>query len=206
MSIQRIYLVRHGETDFNVQHRWQGHLQTPLNENGQAQVAALGEYFKTIAVDEIISSDLIRAHDTAHAIAEAKGMTIVDDVRWREFSLGAFEGRTRDELLELMPEAVEQWNNSSDFAPEGGESRNQTQVKAYSAWLDVSSRDDIETALVVSHGGTLRMVMKAIFADDMEKIRHQKLHFSNTSITILEKSGENWDIVALNTTPHLNEA
>lgn len=201
MGIRRIYFVRHGETDHNVAHRWQGQLQTPLNETGKAQVAAISAYFKTIPLDVIITSDLVRARDTAQGIAAAQSMAVVEDPRWREFSLGVFEGKTRDELLALMPEAVAQWDSSSDFAPQGGQSRSTTQAHAYAAWLELSQRDDIQTALVVSHGGTLRMLMQKLFPDHAEK-----MHFGNTSITILERDMPGWIITALNTTPHFDEA
>ena len=100
----RILLARHGETDWNLQQRWQGHTDTPLNETGRKQARALAEELAGEPIDAVFSSDLIRAHETARLIAVPRGLgvTALRDLRERHF--GSVEGLTTDEVFARYPE------------------------------------------------------------------------------------------------------
>lgn len=200
MRIQRIYLVRHGETDYNVARRRQGHAPVPLNETGKAQAAALATYFKDVPLDVIYSSTIVRARETAQMIADVKDMRVLEDDRWSEFARGVFEGKTWDELRAEMPEAVQAWHDDDAYAPEGGESRLETQARALAAWQDLTQLDDVETVLVVSHGGALSMLMYKILVNPPERIR-----FLNTAISLFERQADNsWYPTLFSVTPHLS--
>jgi glucosyl-3-phosphoglycerate phosphatase len=196
--VQRIFIVRHGETDYNAQHRWQGQINVPLNALGLAQAEKLGTHFADIELDAIISSDLERAYQTAFAIARLKGIQIVKDARLREMALGDFEGLTRPELDAKFAQEVINWYASDDFAPPNGESRMQTQARILAAWQEIVTYDEYETILLLSHGGTMRQLMKKLIPSQMEGIR-----FGNTSISLLEKHNDEWHGVFLSKTPHL---
>lgn len=202
MSVQQVYIVRHGETDYNVAHRWQGQLQIPLNANGRAQAHALRDVLVDVTFTGVYSSDLIRAYDTARIITEPHNVGITAEPRFREMLLGVFQGKTRDELHEQYPTQVEKWNIDDSFAPDGGESRLTTRQRALAAWQAMLAADDAETLLMVTHGGVLRMLMPLILDDP----QLQREKFGNTSLTHLRRSttnGHRWQVVRLNDTTHL---
>jgi broad specificity phosphatase PhoE len=88
-----LLLARHGETDWNCDHRWQGHTGPPLNEKGRRQAAELAAQITN--VDAIYSSDTERAHETAVIVAERHGLQVEADPRLREVNFGLWEGLTR---------------------------------------------------------------------------------------------------------------
>lgn len=196
---KRVFIVRHGETDYNIARRWQGHLDTPLNENGRAQAQALATYLQDEPIDIIYSSNLSRAYDTATAIANLKNMPVISDERLREFTIGVFAGKTRDELEAEMPDVLQQWNNDDNYPLPEGESRIATQKRVVDFWKTIIDSHDAETILFVSHGGTLRMLFRALIDDA------QEFHFGNTSLSILEQVDGAWHVKALNTSPHLED-
>lgn len=202
MSNKRVLIVRHGETDYNVAGRWQGQLDIPLNDNGRKQAQALAQYLQNEGIEAIYSSDSIRCADTAKAIAAKHNLDINLEPRIREFNLGVMEGLLREEMEadSELKEVNRKWRESDDFVIPNGESRNMTQARAYQFWQEVVEPHVAKTILVVSHGGTSRMLFRKLFGDE------QKFHFANTSLSILELNGEaQWEIIALNTTPHLDE-
>src|SRR3954471_7990952 len=100
-----ILLARHGETDWNLQRRVQGHSDTPLNETGRAQALALAETLDGAELDAIYASDLERAYDTAQFVAQRKGLPVTPLPELRERNFGTWEGLTDSEILERFPQA-----------------------------------------------------------------------------------------------------
>lgn len=201
MSIQRVYIVRHAETDYNVQHRWQGHLDVPLNTFGKQQAQSLADYFVNIPLDAIFSSDLERTMATVRSIAQQKNLSIIKDRRLREVHLGVFQGLKRPEIHDAYPQEAMRWDNDDSFVIPNGESRNQVQSRMFEAWQSMIETPELEHIMLVSHGGSLRLLMKRLFPD---RIEH--MHFANTSITIIDRTTANqWSVTAINTTPHLSD-
>jgi len=104
-----ILLARHGETDWNRDGRWQGHLDAPLNAVGLAQAAVLGAHVATLAVDALYSSDLARARQTAAAITATTGLTPVEDARLRHEISTIFETLLGDRTQAWVLEADGSW-------------------------------------------------------------------------------------------------
>ena len=104
----RLLVVRHGETVWNKQLRFQGHGDSHLTESGRAQARALGQRLKNIPFDELIASDLGRTKETAALIAAATGHEIQTDSRLRERNYGVLEGLTFSEIKSRYPEV---WRN-----------------------------------------------------------------------------------------------
>src|SRR4029079_3482461 len=98
-----ILLARHGETDWNVERRVQGHSDTPLNDTGRGQARALAEELAGEPIDAVYSSDLVRAHETARLVAEQRGLdvTAIRDLREKHF--GTWEGLTDVEIHDRFP-------------------------------------------------------------------------------------------------------
>ena len=197
--MKRILLIRHGQTDWNVEGRWQGHLDPPLNATGIKQAEALAEYLRGRAITAVYSSDLSRARMTAGRIAEALGLTVQEDQRWRELNLGVFQGLTTSEINGKYPEESRQLReNYLDYAAPQGETRRAMQERALAAYEDILAHEAGAETVVVSHGGTIRVVLLKFFGGEM---LHRSVH--NTSISTIETDGTTQRLVEAAVTPHL---
>ncbi len=151
-----ILLARHGETDWNAQHRWQGHSDTELNDAGREQARRLAEGLGR--VDALYSSDLSRARETAEILAGTIGVEVRFDQRLRERGFGAWEGLTTEEIESSFPDEQRRWR-----AGIGAGAHNAEPFEAFAARVgsfveEIGQRHVGEEVLVVAHGGTIRVV------------------------------------------------
>lgn len=199
MAVQRVLVVRHGETDYNVQARIQGHLNVALNDHGRQQALALATYLADAPIGAIYSSDLVRAYETAEPLAFAKNLTIQTDTRLREINLGVFQGYSGDELRRSpqYAEAYETWRKDATFIPPGGESFDQLGERTLAAFQDIVTTENAENVLVVSHGGNIRSLLQRLFVD------HDIPRIANTGITEIIVQDKQWRMGMLTETPHL---
>jgi broad specificity phosphatase PhoE len=150
--VTTILLARHGETDWNLERRVQGHSDTPLNETGRAQARALAETVADVTFDAIYSSDLARAQETARIVAESKGLevTAVPDLRERNF--GTWEGLTDQKILERFPDARSgSWGD--------GETKEEMTARVLAALQQIATAHPDGRVLVVTHGGPVRALL-----------------------------------------------
>lgn len=204
MAVQRAWLIRHGQTDWNAQHRWQGHAPTSLNAAGHEQARALGQHLRDKPIGAVYSSDLPRALQTAQAVAAYYNTEPITDPRFREVNVGVFQALFPDELRELYPDELASWRSGNlDYAPPGGESRREFQERLEAAFTDVTENGNHTDIAIVTHGGTIRHILRRICADDPRSQEH--LPVPNTSYTILERAKDGWRIAELTVTPHLPE-
>jgi 2,3-bisphosphoglycerate-dependent phosphoglycerate mutase/probable phosphoglycerate mutase len=117
-----LVLLRHGQTDHNVERRMQGHFDAELTAEGLAQAAAVAPGIAALGPDRLISSDLRRAVDTAAVIGAAVGLDVKVDPRLRETHLGQWQGRTVADIEAEWPGAIAEWRSDPGWAPPGGES------------------------------------------------------------------------------------
>ena len=156
----RILLIRHGETAWNAERRLQGHLDIPLNAEGERQAALLGAALACEPIDLIVSSDLARARQTAQAVAQARDLPLHIDPPLRERCYGGFEGLLYSEIEQRFPAAFAAWQGRDVDAalPPGkhvGESFRQFYARATAAILDWAVRHPGKTIALVAHGGVL---------------------------------------------------
>ena len=111
MTLRRLVLLRHGQTDHNVERRMQGHFDAELTAEGLAQAAAVAPGIAALGPDRLISSDLRRAVDTATVIGAAVGLDVKVDPRLRETHLGQWQGRTIAEIEAEWPGAIAEWRS-----------------------------------------------------------------------------------------------
>lgn len=161
-----ILLIRHGETAWNAIKRLQGHIDVPLNEEGERQAAALGVALLNEPLDAIISSDLQRAWQTAHEIAALRGMTVQTDAGLRERCYGAFEGLLYSEIQERYPEAYTAWQSRDIDArfPEGvhkGETLREFSGRVISTIMRLVVEGKYRKVALVAHGGVLECAYRA---------------------------------------------
>jgi glucosyl-3-phosphoglycerate phosphatase len=160
VTLRRVVLLRHGQTDYNVAGRMQGHLDSMLTAVGHEQAAAAAPVIAGLAPDRIISSDLRRAVDTAEVVGAACGLPVKFDSRLRETHLGSWQGFTVDEIERDHPGAIAEWRSDPTWAPPGGESRVAVVARSRPVVdeLDTEFADAPEesaTALLVAHGGLI---------------------------------------------------
>jgi broad specificity phosphatase PhoE len=145
-----IIIVRHGRTEFNAAGRLQGRTDNPLDEVGLAQAEAVATYLAPELLSDtlIVCSPLLRARQTATAIAKGVVASLEIDERWIELDYGAFEGLRQSEV----PSNIwREWRSDSNFAAPQGESLNQVQQRVSDACAELAQRLDGRTAVVVSH-------------------------------------------------------
>jgi broad specificity phosphatase PhoE len=154
--VTTLLLVRHGETDWNRDGRWQGHSDTHLNDVGREQAARLAGELD--GVDVVYASDLARARETADILAAPLELPVRVDRRLRERSFGTWEGKTRAEIENDFAAAHAQWLAGDGPGADDAEPFAEFAARVKSFLDDVVGRHPEETVLVVAHGGSIRVI------------------------------------------------
>lgn len=154
-----VLLARHGQTDANLEPiRVQGRLDEPLNETGRRQADELADRVAGLGLRALYASDLARARDTAAAVAQRTGLDLVTDARLAEGWRGRWEGSYFKDIARREPEAYAAWRRPDpDFCFPEGESLAEHRARVVAALADV--RREPLPALVVTHGGTIRLAL-----------------------------------------------
>lgn len=151
-----LLLVRHGETDWNRDGRWQGHSDTPLNDAGREQARRVAADLG--GVDVIYASDLARARETAEIIAADLGLDVRTDARLRERSFGAWEGLSAPEIEEQFGDELARWRVGDGAGADDAEPFEAFARRIRDFVDEVVARHPEEAVLVVSHGGSIRVI------------------------------------------------
>jgi broad specificity phosphatase PhoE len=146
----RVLVWRHGRTSWNVEHRFQGQSDPPLDDVGRGQAAVAARLLAAYEPETVVSSDLHRAVQTARPLAELLDQPVVLDPRLRERSLGRWEGLTRDEVGRLHPEDYAHWLAGREDRHDGREPRGDLADRAVAALEDA----DGDTVVLVTHSAT----------------------------------------------------
>jgi len=201
--LKRLILVRHGETEWNRQHRYQGQAGLPLNEVGLQQAGLLAARLESEDVDVIYASDLDRAVQTAQVIAGRHGLPVRVDQRLREMSFGDWEGLSYAEIRAGWPDGLNAWvNDSLSAAPPGGETLAEVAARMQSFLDDVIVRGG-RAILVVSHGGPLRVLLCLALGLDVQA--HWRFRIDTASVSELQVYTEDAVLVRMNDTCHLQD-
>ncbi|CAK9185842.1 unnamed protein product [Ilex paraguariensis] len=199
-----IIVVRHGETEWNVDGRIQGHLDVELNEVGRKQAAAVADRLsKESAVSAVYSSDLKRALETAQVMASSCGVPeIIQDPDLRERHLGNLQGLTSHEVANLKPNDYEACTSSrtDQEIPGGGESFDQLYHRCTSSLERIAMKHIGKRVVVVTHGGVLRALHRR--ANPTLNLQEKIL---NASVSIFHISSEKWIVKTWNNIDHLNK-
>jgi probable phosphoglycerate mutase len=157
--VTTILLVRHGETDWNRERRWQGHADRPLNETGRAQARALADRLAASPPDALWASDLVRARETAEFVAERLGLQVRLDARLREVDVGEWSGLTAADVELRFPEG---WRRRLEGGTgwKHGERYEEMGERVVAALREIAAAETGRVA-VVTHGGAMRAVWLA---------------------------------------------
>ncbi len=155
-----IILWRHGQTDWNVQNKFQGHTDIPLNAVGEYQATHAARLVVDMKPTAIISSDLMRAQKTAQALSDINGLPIHVDARLRETNCGKWEGLTGEEIRAVDFENLKEWSLGGDNPAGGtGDRRSEVGARAKAAIEDYLAGRDGQMLVVATHGGTARAII-----------------------------------------------
>lgn len=165
------YIFRHGETDWNIERRCQGHTNIPLNNNGIAQALDLAERLTHVPLDVIVSSDLERALVTGRTVAEKKSIPLIIDPRLRETHFGKAEGMLFDEAIaEFGPELWERlmnFNSENDHIGfPGGETRKIARDRIVETLMHLIETTEHQNIGISTHGAALRNTLHTFLPVD----------------------------------------
>lgn len=204
MHATRIIAIRHGETDWNVDTRIQGHLNIGLNDTGRQQARRVAQALASEPINAIYSSDLLRAWDTARAISDATGGALQAHTGLRERHFGVLQGRTFAEIELSNPEQSMLWRKRDPvWAPEGGESLTQVSERITRAAFELGERHMGEQIVLVAHGGIMDALYRAATGQDIQAPRSWKL--GNAAINRLLWTPDGLTLVGWADTRHLED-
>lgn len=166
----KVYFVRHGETEWNREGRWQGSFDIGLSEEGKKQALEASSKFEHKPIDTIYSSDLKRAYETALFISEKTGVKkIVRDPRLRERRLGIIEGKTSLEVSELLSMNIDILDIIGKNLPVDGMEPIESQFLRANQFINDLRKTNYNNTVVVSHGVTIGIMLEIITGKDFRK-------------------------------------
>lgn len=198
----RLLLVRHGQTEGNVQERYQGRTDVELNEVGLQQADRLARRLSSEKIDCVYSSDLKRAVQTAERVASARNLRVNPRKELRELDVGEFEGKRLEEIVEDHGPLEEMWSEGEWRAP-GGETLSELSARVDRFVADVKRCHEEGTILVVAHGGMLRSLISGFLGIDPHN--WWRFQLDSASLSVLELHPERAVVALLNDTCHLME-
>jgi broad specificity phosphatase PhoE len=198
----RIYLVRHGTTNWNKEEIFRGRAECRLNETGQEEARALVSYFQDIPIASIISSPLSRAMDTAHPTAESKTLSAIPDPAFTDIDFGEWQGLRIMEVQEKYPVLYRLWReNPGAVSFPRGETLAQVRRRAWEGLKKLTEGNPTRTVLIVTH----RVVSKVLIcaALGLDDSHFWQVKQDSTAINCLEFSRGVFNIALMNDTCHL---
>jgi broad specificity phosphatase PhoE len=199
----RLVLVRHGETAWNREARYQGHRDTPLSQIGRAQAEAAGRLLAGERLEAVWSSPLRRARETAAAIAAPQGLAVQVEEAFAEMHFGEWEGLTVDEVSARFPDLYPAWRETPHLVDvPGGETLDALRARVLRGLRGLRAAHDGQTVCLVTHGMTGRILILEALGLDLDRL--WSLQVSFTGISELEFRGD-WSVVhRMNTLVHLD--
>jgi broad specificity phosphatase PhoE len=158
--VTTIFLARHGESDWNVEKRFQGHSDRPLTERGREQAHALADLVASEKIDAVYTSPLSRARETAEIVAARAGLEPVALPELREVDTGSWSGLSRADVEARFPAGFTRWR-SGGSGWEDGESYEEMAARVMDALRRIAEDHPDGRVLVISHGGPIRAIHAA---------------------------------------------
>lgn len=204
MDTTEIILVRHGETEWNLSGRWQGHADSALSERGVSQAKSLGKRMATMPVDVVYSSDLERAMHTSRLAGISSDWDALALSELRERDLGVLEGMTTSEMESKQPDVYRRFlNEGPNYQPPGGESFQQFFDRCSNAVEKLVDKHPGKKILGFTHGGVLGVIFRKVLNIGLDVERNFLL--LNCSINKIQKSNGKWHLVSWGDVAHLQE-
>jgi phosphoserine phosphatase len=201
----RIYLVRHGTTDWNREEIFRGRIDCRLNETGRAEAGALQIYFRDVRIDSIYSSPLSRAAETARAVAAPRGLEVKLDPAFMDMDFGEWEGLPVAAVREKYAGIFRTWRDRpQDFGVPGGETLQDVRARSWEGFRRVADENPGRTVLIVSHRVITKVLTCAVLG--LDDSHFWQIKQDTTAINCFEYTGKMFVVALINDTCHLRSA
>ena len=198
-----IYLVRHGQTNWNILGKTQGHGNSNLTEKGINQAKDLAESMIKYPIDYIYSSDLGRAVETAEIIANKFDKEVITTPALREMGFGEWEGLLIKEIQENYADIYKTWRNQPHLAEiPGGETLQIIKERTDKFLQELNEKYDGKHIVLVTHSVTARVILLSVLNSAMENI--YRINQGNTALNVIEFRDYGPDVIKMNDTSHIN--
>ena len=197
-----LLLVRHGETDWNAQRRYQGQTDVPLSDFGKRQAEFVAKSLLDQKIDAVYTSDLKRARETAEIIVDHNGLEVMPEPRLRELKFGILEGLTFDEAEARYPEMIAAWLEDFNNTPEGAETIQAFNARIVSLLDDLKEKHDGQVVLFVGHGGSLSEILRVVL--ELSPKKRWYIEMENASLSEVSIAEDYVSLMRLNDTRHLS--
>jgi probable phosphoglycerate mutase len=196
------YIVRHGQTNWNILGKTQGHGNSDLTKSGESQARELAEAMVNYPIDYVYSSDLGRAVQTAEIVGEKIGIEVQKTTALREMGFGVWEGLLIEEIKKDHADTYDTWRNEPHLVniPEG-ETLHIIQERLDNFIKEINEKYDNKHILLVSHSVTVRVMLLSFLNSGMENI--YRIKQDNTALNIVEFRDYGPVIVKMNDTSHI---
>lgn len=201
----RIYFIRHGETDYNVQHRFQGSTDNPMNERGIEQAFCLWEPMSKLFLDKVYVSPYKRTTQTAKQVLAGRNIPLIHEPRLCEIHCGQWEGLDRNQIELRWPGMIELWEHRPDeLQMPDGESFKQVQDRSVEAFKEILEREVGNSIAIVTHMLTIQLIMSKLLSIPIREV-WQMVRLENTSITTIDFCSNEFEVVKWGENSHLHE-
>jgi broad specificity phosphatase PhoE len=203
--MKKIFLVRHGESQWNVLKKIQGQQNIPLTDKGLKQANLIGNRLVNEKIDKIYSSDLLRAFNTAQIIGEKLKINVTPMKEFREINFGIWEGISNEKILSQYYDEFVIWRKMPEkLMIENAETLKEVQSRAMDGIKKIIEDKENENILIVSHSVTLKTMILGLLNIDLTYFKN--LTLNNVSLTIIENRDYNRVLKVLNDTCHIKES
>ncbi|PFN04141.1 hypothetical protein COK38_19610 [Bacillus cereus] len=202
--MMRIYLTRHGQTEWNIENRMQGWKDSALTPEGINNAISLGNSLKNIEFNAIYTSTSSRAVNTAKLLSSQSNTSLILNPNLREINMGAWEGKTHEEIKKAYPAQYKNfWENPIYYEPDGGETLEQFVDRVVSVFNTIISTHQEGNILIVTHAIFLKALLMHVKGESITNLWDPPF-IHGTSLTVLEIKDENYTIQLEGDTTHLN--
>jgi len=207
MGSTTIYLTRHGQTEWNVEKKLQGHKDSPLTELGILHAQWLASSLGHIGFDAIYSSSSGRTLKTAEILRGARSIAIIPDDDLREIHMGSWEGEVNANIEESCPEQFHEfWNNPLQYQPSnGGESFHELHNRVIPKMQRIIKENEGKTIFIVTHAATLKLMMTFFNGQPLADLWNPPI-FHSTALCKVIVDGEKQTVELFGDTSHYKES
>ncbi len=204
-EVTTLWLLRHAQSQWNHEGRWQGRADAPLSDLGREQAHRVGQRLRRYPIGHLLSSDAQRAAETAQIIGSYLGLAPTLHPGLRESDIGAWSGLTSAEIKVRFPDEWAAMNARADVRRGGGETYSELCARTLTAAREIVARHHGQTVLLVSHGAAIRAMISAALGLDLYTM-HNLWIGDNTALSRLRFHGEHFFLDLHNDTAHLETA